>query len=231
MTNIDCQVESLEVLTSVVNDVKLKPASETSFQPGQYLEILLAEDDRRAYSIANGLDSNGTIELHVGAPADDAKAQEVVAALQSGSVTISQPQGKAFYREDSDLPMILVAGGTGYSYTRSILQAVLQKQPQRPVHLFWGTRSLGDMYDFNALNELANQHANFTFQPVVENPPADWQGLTGWVHQAVLDSFEDLSGFQVYVAGRFEMAGLIRDEFTPKGLQSDNLFGDAYAFI
>ena len=231
MTNIDCQLESLEVLTSVVNDVKLRPASEITFQPGQYLEILLAENDRRAYSIANSSADQGVIELHIGAPAEDNKALEVVAALKTGSVTISPPQGHAFYRENSELPMILVAGGTGYSYTRSILQAVLQKQPQRTVHLFWGTRTLSDMYEFQVLCDLADQHANFTFHPVVENPPADWQGSTGWVHQAVLDRFANLSGFQVYVAGRFEMAGLIRDEFTPKGLQLDNLFGDAYAFI
>lgn len=231
MTNIDCHVESLEVLTSVVNDVKLKPVGEVTFQPGQYLEILLAENDRRAYSIANVPNPSGVIELHVGAPEDDAKALEVMLALKTGRVTISPPQGNAFYRENSELPMILVAGGTGYSYTRSILQAVLQKQPQRPVYLFWGTRTLTDMYDFNVLGNLASQHANFRFLPVVENPPADWQGLTGWVHQAVLNHFSDLSGFQVYVAGRFEMAGLIRNEFVPRGLKADNLFGDAYAFI
>jgi len=231
MTKIDCQVVSLEALTATVNYVKLKPAADVVFQPGQYLEILLAETDRRAYSIANAPDNCGRIELHIGASADDTKALEVMAALKTGQATISSPQGNAFYRADSDVPMILVAGGTGYSYIRSIVQAALNRQPQRPIQLFWGTRTLADMYEFQHLSELANQHLNLTFHPVVESPPADWQGATGWVHQAVLDKVSDFSGFQVYVAGRFEMAALIRDEFTPRGLKAENLFGDAYAFI
>ena len=231
MTKIDCQVESLEALTATVNNVKLKPAVDVMFQPGQYLEILLTDKDRRAYSIANAPDNLGVIELHIGTPADDAKALEVMAALNTGQVTISPPQGKAFYRADSDAPMILVAGGTGYSYIRSIVQAALNRQPQRPIQLFWGTRTLVDMYEFQHLSELDKQHSNLTFYPVVENPPSDWQGDTGWVHQAVLDKVSDFSDFHVYVAGRFEMAGLIRDEFTPRGLKAENLFGDAYAFI
>jgi aquacobalamin reductase/NAD(P)H-flavin reductase len=36
---------------------------------------------------------------------------------------------------------------------------------------------------------------------------------------------------QVYVAGRFEMAKTVREDFTVRGLKVENLFGDAFAFI
>ena len=41
----------------------------------------------------------------------------------------------------------------------------------------------------------------------------------------------DLSDKQVYIAGRFEMAKVARDDFAECGLSTDKLFGDAYAFI
>jgi aquacobalamin reductase/NAD(P)H-flavin reductase len=40
-----------------------------------------------------------------------------------------------------------------------------------------------------------------------------------------------LTTYQVYVAGRFEMAKVVRDDFIKQGLPITSLFGDAYAFI
>jgi aquacobalamin reductase/NAD(P)H-flavin reductase len=66
---------------------------------------------------------------------------------------------------------------------------------------------------------------------VVELAETDWAGRTGWVHQAVLDDIQDLAAYQVYVAGRFEMAKVVRNDFIKQGLPITSLFGDAYAFI
>ena len=41
----------------------------------------------------------------------------------------------------------------------------------------------------------------------------------------------DFANVQVYVAGRFEMAKVVREDFTTRGLSKDDLFGDAFAFI
>ena len=48
---------------------------------------------------------------------------------------------------------------------------------------------------------MAREHANFTFVPVLSEPDADWQGRIGFVHEAVLADFPDLSGFDLYMAG------------------------------
>jgi aquacobalamin reductase/NAD(P)H-flavin reductase len=66
---------------------------------------------------------------------------------------------------------------------------------------------------------------------VVEIPEKNWAGKTGWVHQVVLADIKDLATYQVYVAGRFEMAKVVRDDFIKQGLPITSLFGDAYAFI
>ena len=187
--------------------------------------------DQRPFSIANPAYENDKIELHIGADEKNAYATEVLDRMrETGEITISGGHGEADLRADGT-PIILIAGGTGFSYTWSILQQLLHKHPENPVTLYWGGRHKDDLYLFDELSALTARHSQFNFAPVVEFPEADWEGHKGWVHQAVIADHNDLSSFQVYIAGRFEMAKVARDDFTEKGLSSDKLFGDAFAFI
>jgi aquacobalamin reductase/NAD(P)H-flavin reductase len=47
----------------------------------------------------------------------------------------------------------------------------------------------------------------------------------------VIEDIQDFAKYHVYVAGRFEMAKVVRDDFVKQGLPITSLFGDAYAFI
>lgn len=70
------------------------------------------------------------------------------------------------------------------------------------------------------------------FVPVVEEAPEVWHGQTGNVLEAITQSFESLADFDIYIAGRFEMAGAARDLFTQnKEAKRDHMYADAYAFI
>ena len=74
-------------------------------------------------------------------------------------------------------------------------------------------------------------YAPLTFIPVVQEPEADWTGKTGLVHKAIMDDFVSLHDYDIYVAGRFEMAGAAREEFKVLGAEPERIFGDAYEFI
>ena len=62
-------------------------------------------------------------------------------------------------------------------------------------------------------------------------PDADWTGKSGLVHKAIMDDFVSLHDYDIYVAGRFEMAGAAREEFRILGAEPERIFGDAYEFI
>jgi len=51
------------------------------------------------------------------------------------------------------------------------------------------------------------------------------------VHKAIMDDFVSLHDYDIYVAGRFEMAGAAREEFKILGAEPERIFGDAYEFI
>ncbi|MGQ8366979.1 NAD(P)H-flavin reductase [Glaciecola sp. 1036] len=225
--------EVLEVatLTAFVKKVVLKPTTAVSFKAGQYLQVVMGEKDKRPFSIASAPDDSNNIELHIGATPENAYAYDVLTkAIETKTLDIEVGLGDAYLRENTH-PLIIVAGGTGYSYAKSILYHVISAQPERPVTLYWGAKQLADLYEFEALEALSKLNPHFIFVPVVETPEQDWAGKTGLVHEAVLDDIDDLSSHEVYTAGRFEMAATIRDTFIPKGLDKERLFGDAYAFI
>ena len=227
-----CKVEKIESLTDSIKRVVLIPDSPMSFIAGQYLQVVMGEDDKRPFSIANAPRADGTIELHIGAEPGNQYAGQVLEKMtKDRQIDVEGGLGEAFLNQPAIQPIILLAGGTGFSYTLSILQELINKPLIAPVILYWGTRTINDMYAFDELSTLARQHPLLTFFPVVELPEKDWVGKTGWVHQAVLEDIQDLSTYQVYVAGRFEMAKVVRDDFIKQGLPVTSLFGDAYAFI
>ncbi|MFT5276992.1 MAG: aquacobalamin reductase/NAD(P)H-flavin reductase [Glaciecola sp.] len=231
MKVINCTVESIEAQTSIVHKVVLLPEQPVEFKAGQYLQVVMGEKDKRPFSIANSPSSANKLELHIGADPANSYAFEVLSKCrQEGKLTVEAPLGNAFLR-DSDCPAIIVAGGTGYSYAKSVVLNCLEAQANRELTLYWGAKTAADLYELSELEALSFSHPNFTFLPVVEEPPSDWKGHTGWVHRAVLKDISSFTGKQVYVAGRFEMSAVIREEFCLVGLDKNQLFGDAYAFI
>jgi len=231
MKVINCTVESIEAQTSIVYKVILVPEFPLEFIAGQYLQVVMGENDKRPFSMASAPNLSNKIELHIGADPANGYAFEVLTKCKDeGKLIIEAPLGKAFLR-NSNLSAIIVAGGTGYSYAKSIVLDCLENQPNREVKLYWGAKTIDDLYECAELEIMSATHPNFTFFPVVEHPSDDWHGHTGWVHKAVMKDITDFSDKQVYTAGRFEMSATIRDEFCALGLSKTELFGDAYAFI
>lgn len=233
MSVLRCQLSSMKSLTPSVYRVELIPSAPVVFHAGQYLQVVMGENDKRPFSIASMPSEQTRLELHVGAEPGNSYAQEVLDRLQQdGELTVEAPMGVAHYRADSQRPLILLAGGTGFSYTWSILQQHLAGTDPRAVVLYWGARQLSELYLHEQLRQLERLHENFSYRPVLEDPPTDWSAARGLVHHAVLSDFKaNLASFDVYVAGRFEMVRVVRDEFEQHGLPREQLFGDALSFI
>ena len=85
------------------------------------------------------------------------------------------------------------------------------------------------------MHELCEKWAdlmpNVAYIPVISEPQGDnWQGRTGLVHQAVLDDYKDLSGYQAYVCGAPGMCEVAHNTFVAQGLLPDEFFSDAFTF-
>ncbi|WP_117236469.1 NAD(P)H-flavin reductase [Vibrio maerlii] len=235
---IKCKVKSIEPLACNTFQILLHPEEPVEFKAGQYLMVEMGEKDKRPFSIASSpCRHQGELELHIGAAEHNAYAIEVVDAMKAaledgGDILIDAPHGDAWVKEDSERPLLLIAGGTGFSYVRSILDHCISQEKTLPIYLYWGAKDACQLYAKEELAEIEAKYSNIHFVPVVEQASGDWAGKTGNVLQAIEGDFESLETFDIYIAGRFEMAGAAREQFTQvKGAHSDRMFADAYAFI
>ncbi len=233
---LPCRVETLEKRADDVMIVKIKlPAAERlQFLAGQYIDFLLKDGKSRSYSLANPPHDDALLELHIRHVEGGLFSDQVFSKLKARDILrLKGPLGSFFIREDSDLPMIFVAGGTGFAPIQGMLQHAFATHMDRQMVLYWGVRALKDLYLAERPQQWQREHPNFTFIPVLSNPdPSDqWQGRTGYVHEAVLEDFADLSGYQVYACGAPIMVDSAHGAFTAKrGLNEDAFFADSFVY-
>lgn len=229
-------VHSISALTPTVQRVLLIPKAPVEFKAGQYLQIFLSDSDKRPFSIACApgfsIDGQPALELQIGGAVTDNYASQALNHLrENAEVLIQVGLGEAFWRSESQRPIILLAGGTGFSYVHSIASAIAQSGVDRPVQLYWGLRNQQALYAEAELNQWQSANPHYQLQLVVQEPDDHWQGRSGLVHQAVLDDHTDLSAFDIYIAGPFPMVGAVRDAFLAKGALQQQMYADAFAWL
>ncbi|MEW5965485.1 MAG: CDP-6-deoxy-delta-3,4-glucoseen reductase [Pseudomonadota bacterium] len=233
---LPCRVEKLEKLADDVMRVKIKlPANERlQFLAGQYVDFQLKGGRARSYSLANPPHDDALLELHIRHVPGGLFTDQAFSTLKERDILrLKGPLGSFFIREDSDKPMLFIAGGTGFAPIKGMLEHAFAAHWDREMVLYWGVRSLKDLYLAELPQKWQAEHPHFTFIPVLSDPqPEDnWQGRSGFVHQAVLDDFADLSGYQVYACGAPVMVDAARDAFTrTRGLPEDEFFADAFVY-
>lgn len=231
MKTITCQVEALTSLTPFIYKVLLKPETQVDFIAGQYLNFVMSDDDKRPFSIASAPGSE-FIELQIGAFDENSYAMQVIEHIQTNpTVTIEIPLGNAGLINDSKRPLLLLAGGTGFSYIKSMFEYLAQQESDRAVVVYWGVREPSALYELAQTEACINRITNGKFIPVVQTPDDTWQGRTGLLHEAAMADIVDFASYDIYVAGRFDMAGVIRDDLLKKGALIEHMYADAFAYI
>ena len=226
---------NLKTIENVGHDVYriiLSADDDMQYCAGQYLLVHMGENDGRPFSIASSPSKDKFIELHIGAVPENPYAWDVIERLRTlGNIQVTLANGDAYLQPQEDKSIVLIAGGTGYSYLKSIAFEIAEQQLDTPVHIFWGAKQASQLYEIDIMQALCDKYDNFYFHPVVEQPESDWEGFTGLVHLSVIEHMHTLNATQVYIAGPFPMAKVAREDFIKAGLSQDALFGDAYAFI
>jgi len=236
MQIMNAAVVEISPLTEYVHKVLLKPAEAAKFDAGQYLQLVLGEKDKRAFSIASSPSQSDLLELHIGAGGEDSYARQALDHLRQahadGSrVTLEVGLGVSQLREEDTGPVLLLAGGTGFSYARSMALRLAETDSKRTVLFYWGVREEAALYAKEEMEQWAAGHSNFNFIPVIEHPKEDWQGHRGLVHKAVMADIVSLEPYSIYMAGRFDMIGPVRDDFIAHGAVREHMYADAFAFI
>lgn len=233
--NLPSRIERLVRLAPDVMAVFLRLPSreEFTYMAGQYLDIMLPQNRRRSFSIANPPHDSEFIELHVRRVASGEFTQQIFSgAAEKTLLRIEGPLGQFWFREESKRPALLIGGGTGYAPLRAMLRHLLERGDRRPLHLYWGAQTPVDLYEDAIVRSWCEKCPNLKYTPVISNVREEdgWTGRVGWVHEAALADHPNVSDFDVYTAGPPVMVEAIRHEFLARGLPPDQLFFDSFDF-
>ncbi|MBI2311697.1 MAG: cytochrome b N-terminal domain-containing protein [Betaproteobacteria bacterium] len=226
-------VEKINRLSHDVMQVFLKlPEGEgIDFYAGQYINVLLSDGQKRSFSFATAPHAGDRIELQIRLIPGGRFTTHVFNQMKAGDkLAFEGPLGSFFLREDSEKPVIFVAGATGFAPVKSMVEHAFRVGLRRKMILYWGVRSRRDLYLADLPARWEREHDNFKFVPVLSEPrPEDnWTGRTGLVHEAILQDYPDLSGHQIYACGSVAMVRAANPAFLARGMTQDDCFSDAF---
>lgn len=189
-------------------DLRYPIGRRTPFRAGQFVNIILPDGDTRPYSMANSPQHNDLLQLHIRTEPGGQFSDRILRSLRfQDPLEIEAPFGD-FVVDDpvnpdtpTGDPIILLATGTGFAPMRSIILDHVARRLARPIHLYWGARTIDDLYLFETVTAWTRRYSRLRFTPVLSRPHPGWEGATGWVQEAVLADHPDLTKHQVYACG------------------------------
>ena len=230
------RVASLAKASHDVMVVRLQlPAADVfKYHAGQYVEFLLRDGSRRAYSMGNAPHTQAEtpqVELHIRHMPGGKFTDHVFGAMKEKEILrVEGPFGSFYLRDDSTKPMVLLASGTGFAPIKAIIEHMQFKAITRPTVLYWGGRRPADLYMNEWVETKVAAMPHLSYVPVISDalPEDAWTGRTGFVHNAVLQDMADLSGYQVYACGAPIVVDSAQAAYIAAGLPAGEFYADSF---
>ncbi len=202
----------------------------------------------RAYSMANYPAEKNLIKLNIRIatpPWDNQKNQYlnvppgicssfIFSRKPGDKVTISGPYGE-FHIKDTNSEMVYIGGGAGMAPLRShIFHLFHTLETNRKVSYWYGARSLREVFYEDEFRAIEKQFPNFKFHLALSAPlPEDnWTGLTGNIHQVLLDNYlskhDEPEDIEYYFCGPPVMNDAVVKMLDDLGVPAENISFDDF---
>ncbi|MDX2321504.1 MAG: hypothetical protein QNK26_13025 [Moritella sp.] len=229
--SVNCKIVNLTYLNKKTLSVILEAEDDFDFLAGQYVLLELGESGKLPFSIASSPEGNRKFELHLGGVSEESTLANSVVYLQQcfqneQRVTVEGAKGHAWLRPANG-SVVLVAGGSGYTYTRSLLKEALKRNPESEITLYWGGHSEADLYEHDYLVELEASYSGFTYIPVTEVSPKSIVARQGRLLAIVYEDYDFNTLPDLYICGRYDMVQVAYSHLHNKYEGRLNIYSDA----
>jgi NAD(P)H-flavin reductase/hemoglobin-like flavoprotein len=174
------------------------------YEPGQHITVQTPRWPKvwRPYSVACRRREDGLMTFHVKAVPGGwvsnalvyhtAAGDEIVLGPALGTMTLPLASGR---------DLLCVAGGTGLSPIKAIIEQAIKESTACPrqIYLFYGARTRDELYDLPDLWHMADAYQGFQLTPVTSDDPA-FDGMQGSVGR-VAARYMPHRECEAYVAG------------------------------
>lgn len=234
------EVVRIETLTPTIRGIWLKLDRPMHFQAGQYinLEVAAVDGQSRAFSLANAPQQADMVELNVRIVPGGQVTTWLHENLEVGEkLKLTGPYGRFFVKKSANVPLLFMAGGSGLSSPKSMIEDLLSNGCELPMTLVYGQRSQAELYYHAEFTALADQYPNFNYVPALSHEPAasNWSGARGFVHEAAKAHFDnDFRGHKAYLCGPPAMieaciSGLMQGRLFERDIYMEKFFSAADA--
>lgn len=210
--------------------LRLPPANEIRFLPGQYIRITNREGTLRSYSLAAGPSPDRQLRVHIrrverGAFSDWLFERARVDEL----LQVEGPQGRFFLRDIEVKQSIFLATGTGIAPIWAMLSSATEQQLQAmgSVSVYWGNRHRADAYMAEQLESLASRqgfHLRLLFSREADLKP----GIHRHVQSQMMADHSGLEDAQLFACGNAAMIESAREIALAAGLPESCFHSDPF---
>lgn len=173
------------------------------YLPGQYVSVEVPQRPRmwRYLSPANAPSDDGVMEFHVRAVDSGWVSRALVGHAKTGDQwRIGSPMGRLTVDRENSPDILMIAGGTGITPLRAIIDDLAQYGENPRVQLFYGGRTRDDLYDLENLRRIAMHNPWLTITAVLENDP-DVDGVEHGTIADVVSRYGAWEDWDVLVSG------------------------------
>lgn len=213
------QCQTFKSLTDSVAQIILTPLDGSHvYQAGQYVDLVLADQERRPFSIANRPQANGELEFHIRHHEDNEFTTALFEQLRSqGEIDVDGPFGHCHLNPGDKRPLLMLAGGTGIVPMKAMLEARFESQQSfDSIHLYWGVNETSDLYLDALLESWQQQHPGFQYHPIV--------GPT--LSHAVTEKLGSYQSYLIYLAGPYAMVRSLYSAAIEQGIDKASILSD-----
>lgn len=189
-----------------------------SYKPGQYAHFTLTgakyndiKGNSRPFSFAGSPHIKD--KLMIAARVNSSVFVRNLCELNVGSeVFVSKPGGNLFKPDDTILPVVFIAGGTGITPVRSIIEFLIHKKSGRKIFLFYSNKSRNRTAFYDDFKNWSEANENFIFIPSVDSKETQNPGFEqGYINSAMLRKYlKELKGNHYILTGPDEMTDSLK---------------------
>ena len=214
--------------TTLGFSLKVDPASQLSFLPGQYVNILVpGTDQKRSYSFSSVPGSEDVSFLIRDIPRGQMSTFLRERGEPGATMEFTGPSG-AFYLRDVKRPVLMLAGGTGLAPFLSMLGRIEQTGCTHPIHMVYGVTNDADLVGVDQLEEYTRKIPGFTFSCCVADEGSSYP-QKGYVTRYIESAHLNGGDVDIYLCGPPPMVDAVRHYLTEQNVSPANFYFEKFS--
>lgn len=186
--NFESEVIEIIERTHDVKSFRFSRPLDFNYKAGQFMFVTIPNNKkgelRKHFTISSSPTEKEFIEFTKKlSDSDYSKALRVLAVRDE--VKLDAPYGR-FFLDEEVVNVAMLSGGIGITPLRSMCKYVTDMKLDKNIILLYGNNTIDDIAFMDEFESLQMQNKNLKVVHVLNKPPSDWKGYTGFIDAALI---------------------------------------------